>query len=161
SQLLRVRAVNDACRTVERVLAQGVASEADLKRLQEALLEEDRHDGQLLITRSERGIMYAMFDVLETGEVPVSMLLDMPMSWQERYFGTLVRAAASTERPLYLNLMTRRLEEVRRPMHEQPALERAFAAEVAKLSGRAPVTHGLVLAFSKVGPKFRRKHATV
>jgi hypothetical protein len=161
SQQIRVLNVIQACRALERVLAQGEAGEAELKRVQEALEEEDRHDGLLLTTRGERGSMYLMFDVVESGEIPASALLSAPATWRERYLGPFARGAVTSERALFLHLMTRRLEEVRRPMHEHPALERAFATDATRLSLKAPVTHALILAYTTAGPKFRRKHASV
>ncbi len=161
SQLIRADEVILACRAVEHVLAQGVAADADLKRVQEALLDEDRHDGLRVTTRGERGSMDLLFEVLETGEVTVNTLLGRPPTVQERYLGGLGRRSFAPERALYLRLMNRRLAEVHWPMHQQPGLERAFAADVLKLSGKAPVAEALLSGLTKSGPSFRRKHASV
>lgn len=159
TQLIRQRTAQSTCRAIERVLAHGVARAEELKRLEEALLEEDRFDGLLLTTRAERGSAYLMFDVLESGEVPVSAMLEGPMDWKERYFGPVVRSTVAPQRSLFLELMNRRVAEVRVPLHEQVALERAFAADVDKLKKSAELTHALMLSYVKISPKFRAKHA--
>jgi hypothetical protein len=59
--------------------------------------------------------------------------------------------------------MTRRVEEVQLPVHEQAAAERAFNAEVGSLSrwDAPPIRLLPLLVVEKVGEASRRKHAHV
>src|SRR5262249_32282162 len=103
-QLIRIGCASYACRTLERVLAQTGPAPRDLRRVQEALLAEDRHHGLRIAARGERASMHELFDALERGDMTLSELAggSPSWSWQERVYGFAMRDRVRSEHPLLL-----------------------------------------------------------
>jgi hypothetical protein len=164
SQLIRVACVAVACQAVERTLAQGEPGPADLADMQRALENEDAFDGLMVAMRGERALMHEMFDALESGDVLTSQVAGndrTPPSWQEVYLRWIVRDNFRDEHPLYLSMMSRRLVEVRQPMHKQADAEQQFATDARSLPSSAILTRLLLPGMHRLGEAERRKHANV
>src|SRR5262249_19676635 len=129
SMLIRVACVIIACDTAERVLAQGEPAARDLERLQHLLEEEDRHPLLFIATRSERAFVHAMFEVLESGEVPLDHLTGPGTktdSWMETLFGRGGQTNLRAEHPLCLRMMTRPGEGTELPLHQHITAQHAL-----------------------------------
>ncbi len=165
SQLVRSTCVITICQAIERTLGQGEPSPEDLKVLQKLLEEEDAFPALLIATRGERAILHQVFAAVDRGEVSLKELAGFtrtasaPPDWLQNSFISLWRMDTREDNALFLSLMTRRLKEVQRPLHEQAALEKEFEREVRALPKNAMITRLLLPAMSKTGETFRHKHA--
>jgi hypothetical protein len=162
SQLVRIACVAVACQAVERTLAQGEPDPKDLEELQRLLKEEDTHNPLLTALRGERGITERVFELIESGELPLKGLLTGPgekPSLEDVYLRLQGVSAIRAEHPLFLSLMTRHIEAAALPLHEQDAAERDIEAAVKALPSSARVTRALMPAVSKLGDASRRHHA--
>lgn len=167
SQLLRSGGIDHACWAIERTLGQGEPLPADLAALQKQLEDEDAFADQLTAVRGERASGQRMFEGVERGDVSVDDLTAKRMDRLERTVSALWNMDTREDHALFLSLITRRIKEVQRPMHEQAALENEFEREVRALPTRAFLTRWLlsadstVLAGQTLGAKSRRKHASL
>jgi hypothetical protein len=162
SQLIRTACVQVACRSTERVLAQGEPPREELEALQKlALLEDDFNDLRIGM-RGERASLQQVFEMTAQGKISGAELLDTREDgWGGRLFGWVARDRARAEQPLMLKLMTKRVEIAKLPLHEQPEAEKSADAEVRALPTRAVLTRLLLPAVQKVSQASRRKHAFV
>jgi hypothetical protein len=161
SQLIRMACVVVACQAAERALAQGEPAPDDLTGLQRALETEDAHPGLPIILRGERAMSDALFRAIERGAVPVNGLAGVQWSWPESALVRVWRMDTHEDHALLLSLLTRRITELQRPMHEQIGAERQFEQETRSLPREALLTGLLKPAMSKLGASSRRKHAYV
>ena len=165
SQLIRIAGDLLACQAIERTLAQGEPTPEDMRAVQKLLAEEDAFPGLVLATRGERAALHQVFEGIERGEVSLSSLefVEHPAqtrsNWLESTALSLWRMDTRQDHALFLSLMSRRLQEVQLPMHEQAALEKRFEQEIHELPRTAVITRLLLPAMSKLGEAFRRKHA--
>jgi hypothetical protein len=162
SQLIRRAGVTIACQAIERTLAQGEPPPEDMAALQKLLENEDTFPGLLLATRGERASLHKLFEVVEQGYVSVDELAQSTgtrSNWLERTAVSLWRMDTSRDYALALPLMTRRLQEVQLPLHEQAEAEKRFEQEVRDLPRNAVISRFILSAVSKLGEAFRRKHA--
>src|SRR5262245_23681963 len=125
SQLIRVACVAVALNGLERNLALGEASEADLAEVQELLALEAKHPTLLICMRGERAMVHALFDRMDSGVIPRTEFIgegwvEREATWRERIFG-ISRADLRRQQCLALELMTQLVDAARRPSHEQRA----------------------------------------
>jgi hypothetical protein len=163
TQMIRTAGVCDSCRATERVLAQGEPMADDLERMQRALEDEDRFPEVLVATRGERAILHQLLDDLESDSAPPSPLAENgrgPRTWQERFFGWIGRDKLRTEHVRFMSLMTRRIEELQLPMHEQPSSESLSVGDLPDLS-QPSFLRLLLPALEKFDASSRRKHAFI
>jgi hypothetical protein len=166
SMLIRVACVMLACQTTEAVLSQGEPPPDELLALQRLLQHEAAFPALLIATRGERAMLHEMLDALESGDVPLSAVLDDQREGatvrRRLAFGWWVRDTLRADHPRALALMTRRVAEVRLPPQEQAAAEKAFAVDVHRLPpDEALATRLLMPAVEKIGPAERRRLAAV
>jgi len=164
SQLIRLACVFLACQAVERTLGQGEPPPEDMSALQKLLEIEDTFPVLLAATRGERALFHKAFEGVECGELSVDDLDGLPRGgartdWLQSTVLDLWRLDTRADHALYLSLMSRRIKEAQRPMHEQAALEKQFDREVRMLPRNAFITRSLLPAVSKMGEAFRRKQA--
>jgi hypothetical protein len=160
SQLIRHACVLQSAQAIVRVLSQGEARSEDLLPLQRLLEDEDRFNDLLVGQRGERGSMHQMFQVLESGELPMKDLMDSMHTRGESSWMTWInRPNPGAEHPIMLNMMTRCVEAARLPMHEQAEIEKALEDEIRIESSRLPLIRMLIPALKSVGEASRRKHA--
>jgi hypothetical protein len=167
SQLIRIACVSIACGMVERVLAQGEATDADLADLQKALAEEDRDQSLLAALRGERGVLADLFTKLEDGKVPMKELRGLTRldpqaeaSWRLQLLG-ISKADIRRDHIRMLEVMNQLVEAGRLPSHEQIAAERKVEAQMKSWPADAVVARALVPAVGKVCESGRRKLARV
>jgi hypothetical protein len=159
TQLIRIAGITLACNALERTLGQGEPSSEDLLAVQELLQNEDRFAELLVAVRGERACLHKVFEGVEQGEVTLDDLTQARSGWLEDTALSLWRMDTRQDHSLALSLMTRRLQELQRPTHEQPALEKQFEQEIRALPRSAVITHLLLPAMTKIGEASRRKHA--
>ncbi|MFO0879020.1 MAG: hypothetical protein U0840_16880 [Gemmataceae bacterium] len=93
SQLIRVACISVGLSSMERSLALGEASDAELSKVQELLRLEDQHPTWRLIMRGERAVAFATIEGMLAGKIPVREALDMgpsssnELTWREKIFG--------------------------------------------------------------------------
>jgi hypothetical protein len=168
SQRIRAAWVVNACKTVERTLAQTQPAVPDLRLLQKAFSEEERHHGLLIGARGERAGMHELFDALESGDVSLSELAetlvpgggDPSPSWGERLFGFLLRDRIRGEHPLFLRLMTELVETTAMPFDEQTVPVELVLAKANSLP-RSSMCRLLMSGLNNAAQEERRKHACV
>jgi hypothetical protein len=163
SQLIRIAIVVVACRTTERVLAQGEAAEEDLAALQKLLTLEEKHPTLLVAVRGERALSNDLFEKMEDGRIPTQKLFQelgarTDFDLKTRLLG-LSRATIHRERRRTLEILTRMVETARLPEHEQQAEERKIEETVRSLPRDAVLTRMLLPAMMKMSDAFRRKSA--
>jgi hypothetical protein len=166
SQLVRIACVNSVCNAIERTLGQGEPPPEDMSVLQKMLEEEDVFPSLLLATRGERALMHQVFDLVDRGEMDMKHLEGFAGSktttdWLQNFATSFWRMDTREDNALFLSLMTRRINEIQRPIHEQTALEKAFDQEFQTVPKNAMITRMLMPAISKVSEGFRRTHASV
>jgi hypothetical protein len=161
SQLIRIAGVVIACQATERALAQGEPPPDELESLQRAVETEDAHPGLLITLRGERAMSDALFRAIEDGDVAVNGLAGVKWDWPQSALVSVWRLDTHADHALLLSLLTRRIAEVRLPMHEQSGAERQLEQELRHLPRKAVLTGLLMPAMSKLGAASRRKHAHV
>jgi hypothetical protein len=128
SQLVRIACLAIACNSIERALAQGEATEADLALVQQLLAEEDRHPTMLVCMRGERAVIDDFFTKLENGTISTKEVEGLGSremfagDLQTRIFG-LSRSTIRREHVRSLEVMTRLVEIAGMPEHKQAAEE--------------------------------------
>jgi hypothetical protein len=172
SQLIRIAGVVVTCQAIERTLGQGEPPPEEMSKLQKLLENEDANSSLLATTRGERAVLHQVFEGVERGEIPLNLLEGLTSGGPSRGDSqsdrlknlaiTLWRMDTREDHALFLSLMNRRVEEVKRPLHEQVALEKAWDEEVrTRLAppSRAVLTRLLLPAMQKFSEAFRREHA--
>jgi hypothetical protein len=107
-QIQRMAMRREACRIVERALAQGVPSEADLAALQKLLEDEEPQPLFLHGARGLRAHLDAMLEGVHSGRIKQN---EMPSA--------VASALAVHLRPATLRMTTRLVEAAKRPVEEQ------------------------------------------
>ena len=164
SHLIRVAEQQISVITLERVLAQGQASEERLQALQ-ALLEEDlRGDGWLAAVRGDRAGMHHLFDNIRTGKIQTPTLRGMGLgngagvvdSITIRFIDTFPSTLLKYY-PEYLRHMNRYVDIAKLPIHERTAKTKEWEADCRNTKN--PVIKLLAPALSKVSQAECRNQA--
>jgi hypothetical protein len=121
TMLTRCACINVAFPKIERVLAQGEASEDALRALQRVLEKETRERPFLLATRGERAMFDRLLESLEDGTITQLGLMEsfygLKNSWFER---GLLRTGISlhSQRAALLQFSSQMVEAAKLPAHE-------------------------------------------
>lgn len=162
SQVIRMAAVEDACRATERALAQGEATDAELALLQKRLRAEDGEDLHSPVARGDRASLHQIAEGIESGAFSMWKLFEgksSAPSWGDR---------ASTEwRAIGLRVAHRRgLEQMTEyvaitqlPLAERP--ERLATLEAAVRSERSMYAGLFLLSKGKWLETIQRHHANL
>jgi hypothetical protein len=124
SQLIRVACISVGLGAMERTLALGEASDAELRQVQELLRLEDAHPTWRVIMRGERAVAFATIEGMLTGKIPVREALDLGLSshndltWREKIFG-LTRSEMVRQQASLLDLFGEMSETSDLPETEQ------------------------------------------
>jgi hypothetical protein len=161
SQFIRRCGMEQACWAIERTLGQGEPPPENMAELQKRIENEDAFPALSIAARSERALGHRVFEGVQRGEVSLNDLTARPMGWLERTASPLWHMDFREDHALYLSLMTRRVQDAQRPVHEQAALDKEFVQVVRSLPKRAFITQSLLPASSTVGETFRCKHAYI
>jgi hypothetical protein len=159
SQLIRNAGVLLACRGIERALAQGEPPSEDMAALQKLLENEDAFHDLLVAMRGERASLHQVFELVERGELSVDVLFQARSSWLQNRLESLWHMDAREDNVLFLSLMTRRIEEVKSPLHEQVGLDKRFEQDFRTTPKSAVITRLLLPTLTKLSEASRRKHA--
>jgi hypothetical protein len=164
SQLIRSAGDGQACKSIEWTLALGEPDPSDLEGLQRALELEDSTNHMLMALRGERAAMHEVFTLIESGEMSPEQLYRDTRGNADilaRYFPWKTRHDARSEHPLLLSLMGERIETAQKPLHEQLAADRDFAAKVRGMVVSAPLVAMLLPATEKASEAHRRTHCSL
>jgi hypothetical protein len=156
SMLIRVACNTVAVQTLERVLAQGEPSAAELAKMQELLQAEA--DAPLLLTgaRGERANMHEMMKVMKEGKLKLTSFAGGGPGIIDVAGPTLTRGS----HPRVLRLMTEYVEIAKKPPEEQPELMHAVETQVKQAKVNYDVVTALVMpAILKVGQAYQRDQA--
>jgi hypothetical protein len=166
-QLFRLLMIATPCSWIERALAQGEASDADLAAVQQLLAEEEKHPTLLIALRGERATLDDLMAKLENGTIQEKTLWSlggfarMPdADLMTRLFG-LSRHTIRRERARCLELTTRLIEIAQLPKHEQEAELGNFEAAFAALPAEAALTRVLFPSPGSFCEQCQRKTAQV
>jgi hypothetical protein len=167
SQLVRIACVTMACGEIQRVLAQGESTDADLAEVQKALALEDRHPTLAVGLRGERAVVDDLLTKMEDGRIPLKEMFspglpDMPegMSWRVWLLG-FSKSDIRRDHARLLDIQTGMVEAARLPAHEQLAEQRKIDAEIRSLPRDAILARLLMPGIAKVAEACRRKQAQV
>jgi hypothetical protein len=166
AQGIRISCVTTTCDLVERALAQGEATEADLAALQGLLHQEEQHPTLLVCARGFRAVVDDLFTRMEDGTVKVeslfgkSLLASSDLDLKTRLFG-FSQADIRRERARALELTTRLVNIARLPEHLQRAEERKLNAMVRALPPSAILTMQVASWPTRTGENCRLKTAQV
>jgi hypothetical protein len=158
--LIRIAEQAVALETLERVLAQGEASEEHLRAMQAMLEREMREDSFILALRGERAGCHYLFENIRSGKIkqnPFAVLGGPNVNTGNLFDDFLVQAVPSTMLryyPDYLRHMNRMVEAAKLPLHERGGKLAELEAEVKRT--RNPVIRLLVPAMQKVEMADRR-----
>jgi hypothetical protein len=169
SQLVHIACAMIACSSAERALAQGEPDPADLEKLQQALEQEELDNGLLAALRGERAALHQVFVLIEDGEVEPAKFFQgigagesvLENAVVDRVLPFKTRYNARAEHPDFLALLNERIETAKKPLHEQVADDRAFAAKVRDRAVNGRLTRALLPAVEKVSEAFRRQYASL
>jgi hypothetical protein len=130
---LRISCAQNACKVIERVLAQGEAADADLVTLGQLLSEEEKHPTLLLAMRGRRALVDDTFTKMENGTIKVrSAISPAGIGIKKRLLG-FSDADIRREHAKCLEWTTRMVEIARLPLHEQALAERKRRGELRVL----------------------------
>jgi hypothetical protein len=162
SHLIRVAEQHISLITLERVLAQGQASEECLQGKQALLQEDLRGDGWLPAVRGERAGMHHLFDNIRTGKVQTPSFRGMGLGgggvesitfwFIDTFPSTLLKYY-----PEYLRHMNRCVDIAKLPIHERAAKMQEWEADCKNTKN--PVIKLLAPALSKVSQSECRNQA--
>jgi hypothetical protein len=124
SQQNRIAAVNGACRTIERVLAQGEPSFDALAATQRLLERENAFPLYLLCVRGLRAELHEYFCGMESGRIPVAKSPELIERVVDLAQDPKLEILAA--HPRMLEMMTRWVEIAGRPDNEGPEALREF-----------------------------------
>jgi hypothetical protein len=127
----RVAAQVNAAATLERVLAQGVLSEATLRKLQNVLEEEAAEDLFLQGARRERAHRHLCFEYVRDGEIPAEDLLNPLPGWRGWWLEKFPRSVLQFY-PESLRQMNELVEIAKGPSHERAAKLAVFQAALVR-----------------------------
>jgi uncharacterized coiled-coil protein SlyX len=157
--LIRLALQNIALDTLERVLAQGEASEEHLRAMQAMLIREMQQDTFIQAVRGERAGAHHLFENLRAGKVKPDMFrgigapgIDPLTAWLgETFPSTLIK-----HYPDHLRHMNRTVAAVKLPLRERPAKLAELTEDIKR--SKNPVTKMLAPALEKVEKADRRTH---
>ena len=164
SHLIRVAMQTIAIVSLERVLAQGQASEPTLQAMQSALERETKESGWLAAVRGERAGFHHLFDNIRQGKVEAAWLGKMGIRtganslegvgmWiADRYPSMLLKYY-----PELLQHMNRTVEAAKLPEHERTAEMKKLDKQIQ--ASRNPVLRQLAPAIRKVSDAELRSQA--
>jgi hypothetical protein len=166
SQFIRIACLAVAFDMVERVLAQGEATEADLAALQKLLEEEEKHPTLLVAVRGERAVLDDLFTKLGDGTLTMESLTRsgvIPSSDAGLIMRLVVFSPGRVRRDhvLTLELMNQGVDIARLPAHEQGAASDRMMPQVRSLPIQAVLTRLLIPATTRTVEATRRKTAQV
>jgi hypothetical protein len=165
SQLVRMGFAYEAARSVERVLAQGQASETALDRHQRLLVEDESTPLFLVALRGERAGNDVLLRALEEGKLPPGWLSGIPGgkssnpvsdAWESMTGGVQARLA----HPVILRMLTESIRTAQLPP-EQQADGFEIQEQQAKSSGVPVLARLLLPAVFKVGKSEIGRRATL
>jgi hypothetical protein len=157
-QFVRKSCDGVAVQTLERILAQGQAAEADLASLQRHLEDEEAQPLFLIAARGERAGMDLLLAGLEKGNLPVSYVDGLGQDALNPLESVRLRLPGSLmdDRASLLEWMTELVEIAKLPAEEQ-------RLRIEQLEAGRPSQHGLVrlmaLDVRKVAQRFQRNQA--
>jgi hypothetical protein len=161
--LVRLALQNIALDTLERVLAQGEASEGHLSALQAMLEREMREESLIRAMRGERAGAHFLFENLRDGKAKLNHIFvngpGMGVNTGDPFTDWLSETFPSTmlkHFPDHLHYMNRTVAAVKLPLHERPAKLAELSEEVKR--SRNPVMRLLAPAMDKVEKSDRRVH---
>jgi hypothetical protein len=159
SQVFRISAVVMGLRTVERALAQGQATDADLASLERLLEEEDAHPGLLIALRGERALLHGLLERFETGDLWVGVVTHQPVpsSPVGRLMSLVERNAIRSDHARFLEAIT---EQIRRAQQSFETLPGPFqSAPGFYYRDYHSVVELLEDGVQTLGPNFQHFHA--
>lgn len=132
SQFIRHACTTIALGSIERLLAQMQPDPADLEALQRAVQYDDGQNSLRIGLRGERALGNALFEAIETGDVPLADLFKGSSSsevpWQVRYLPGIFRQQMRSGHLEFLTILTPRVEATRLPLHEQQVADKSYTA---------------------------------
>jgi hypothetical protein len=140
AQLVRVACALDAVRALERVLAQGEASEPALNAMQRLLEDEAAAPILLIRARAYRAMWFQALDAMRTGHYNRSAMMIMPSRLGERFDVQVERMYARGAEPADLRHTTAVVEIVKLPPQDQEEHLRKLVVPTQKLP---PLLEGL------------------
>ena len=158
SQLIRMACTTIALRTLERVLAQGEPSAAELKTMQELLEAEAAEPLLLYAARGERAGMHQLMTGLRSRAISPSAIGGSPGFQTAFHLAGPTLAQSSHAR--MLRLLDEEVRIARLPPEQQAEPERALEKKVKQARANYDVLIGLLMpAFQKVTEASRRDQA--
>ena len=166
SHLIRVAIQNDTISALERVLAQGVADDLALRKMQDLLELEMKESTWLHALRGERAGVHVCFDDLRTGALPMNTLngfgsmggITQPRTISE-WISDQFPSSVLKYYPDHLSHMTRLIEIGKLPMHEQRP--KVLAWEQSNKTSGNRITLALAPSVEKVHLAERRSQANL
>jgi hypothetical protein len=134
-----------ACGAMQRVLAQGEASDASLSELQNLLVAEANEPNLLHALRGERASSFEIFDRLSLGDVPISALGGgpaAPPSPGSKLIAALSAPYLRHNQSLTLSLLNGAVEIAKLPVEKQPERWKQWKAESQTPTGNAKKAFG-------------------
>jgi hypothetical protein len=160
SALVRCAIIAVGANAAERTLAQGVAGDAELARLQELLALEDQHPTMRIAVRGERASSYDLLSKMADGRISVAEMDAMIDGQQQAWWKRWSRGNVGRREPVYaLKVMTKMVDATKLPEADQVEAEKAYEREIRGLGREATYVRLLVPAVANVGRAIRRKTA--
>ncbi|MBI3823304.1 MAG: hypothetical protein HY289_11595 [Planctomycetes bacterium] len=138
--LIRLAFQNASTVTLERVLAQGPASEASLVAMQVALDREIKETPLVNAMRGERAGYHHLFENIRAGKVEagwlsMGMRMNVGNTWDniELWLADRYPSTALKSYPELLRLMNRAVEISKKPYHERAPLMKDWEADLKKI----------------------------
>jgi hypothetical protein len=165
AQLVRMACTTRAVLTLERILAQGQATETDLASLQRQLEDEVAQPLLLMAARGERAGDDLLLAGLQDGSISLNYINWITgVSTGPGGGNALVRmrlmmpGALKEERAELLELMTEYVEITKLPVEQQAARFKEMEASIPR---QGPMVRLLAPAMTKVAQSFRRNQAVL
>jgi hypothetical protein len=158
SQIVRTACAMDAVRALERCMAQGQASEADLVAVQRLLADEAAAPTLLIAMRGDRAAFFQSLEAMRTARFNRAVFMMKPSRLGERFDIQRDRLLAQGAQPARLRHGTALVEIVKRPTHEQEDQLRKLAEPKQMLP---PLLEGLTRStdWTKLVRRFHRAQA--
>jgi hypothetical protein len=163
SHLIRFTAQRISIESLERVLAQGEASDDSLKEMQALLTKEMQESSWLRAIRGERGGVHMLFENIRASKIKDNMLRGLatgkgPANLTE-WFHDKFPSSTLKYYPDHLRHMTECVEIAKLPIHEQKA--KIDAWDKKGKDSRNPIIQILTPALAKVHQAESRSQATL
>jgi hypothetical protein len=158
SQLIRMSCAMMAGQALERVLAQGEPSPAELQKMQELLEAEAAEPVLVYAARGERASMNELMKVLKSREVSPSVIGGS--QGFRAGFDLVGPTLAQTSHGRILRMMTEEVEIAKLPPEQQAEPAQALEKKVKEAKARYDVIVGLLMpTFQKISESYRREQA--